>query len=488
MATLNCTTNSIGAYNFTGQYRHVATVENTTGYTIRINSYSMYLGMLGSVHVGGDGVGDEVTGLGKAWNTTVRIGDSNVSQSTTISSIVTQTGTVSAGGVYPYRSQTSLCTFTFSTPYVLSSGESVNIYILTPGGTGTTNVLVLKYEDPTPYVDYSPYTFTVSYDANGGTGAPSSQTKTGGQALTLSTTKPTRSAVTTNFTITGDGNGGKSKSITAKKQVSYTFQGWSTSKTGSAEYQPGGSFNVDKDTTLYAVWGSTTTYSNNSIADLGTTTRSGSYLFVGWGSSKTSTSVLASSKTFTSDTTVYAIWQLLTAEVTINGNGGEVSYTGSQSLFDSDYGQIISGTVDIGAVLNLSDLYCSWDETSGKTLKSWNTKSDGSGTSYSLSGSLTVSGDTTVYAISNLPDNVTVTWMDGHTSTPIQTKSYAYGSSVPKSDYPPDPVWEGHKFNGWFGSTNNLYSDTKVTAMWGTSPVWIMTESGWAKYTPKEAS
>ena len=71
--------------------------------------------------------------------------------------------------------------------------------------------------------------YTVTYNANGGTGAPSSQTKTQGQALTLSSARPTRSG--------------------------YTFQGWSTSSTAiSAQYQPGGSYTNDGNVTLYAVW------------------------------------------------------------------------------------------------------------------------------------------------------------------------------------------------------------------------------------------
>ena len=74
----------------------------------------------------------------------------------------------------------------------------------------------------------APITYTVSYNANGGTGAPAAQTKTGGTALTLSTVVPTR-----------DG---------------YTFLGWSTSADGAVAYQSGASFTTDANTTLYAVW------------------------------------------------------------------------------------------------------------------------------------------------------------------------------------------------------------------------------------------
>ena len=72
-------------------------------------------------------------------------------------------------------------------------------------------------------------TFTITYNANGGTGEPASQTKTSGKALTLSSTKPTRQG--------------------------YTFLGWATSSgTSSAQYNPGSSFTTDANTTLYAVW------------------------------------------------------------------------------------------------------------------------------------------------------------------------------------------------------------------------------------------
>ena len=72
-------------------------------------------------------------------------------------------------------------------------------------------------------------TYTVSYNANGGTGAPGNQTKTQGTALRLSSTVPTRTG--------------------------YTFKGWSTSNGGGAEYQPGGrSYTTDAGVTLYAVW------------------------------------------------------------------------------------------------------------------------------------------------------------------------------------------------------------------------------------------
>ena len=71
--------------------------------------------------------------------------------------------------------------------------------------------------------------YKVKYNANGGSGAPSTQTKYYRNALTLSSAKPTRSG--------------------------YDFLGWAASSTASsAAYKSGGSYTADKDITLYAVW------------------------------------------------------------------------------------------------------------------------------------------------------------------------------------------------------------------------------------------
>ena len=74
-----------------------------------------------------------------------------------------------------------------------------------------------------------PKKHTVHYDANGGSGEPSNQTKTYGSALTLSSTKPTKAG--------------------------YTFKGWTASIGGT--YQPGGSYTHDQNggtVTMKAKW------------------------------------------------------------------------------------------------------------------------------------------------------------------------------------------------------------------------------------------
>lgn len=76
-------------------------------------------------------------------------------------------------------------------------------------------------------------TFYLNYNANGGSGAPASQTATSvtesSHDFTISSTNPTR--------------------------PEYTFLGWSTSSTAtSPSYYGGGNINVTGTTTLYAVW------------------------------------------------------------------------------------------------------------------------------------------------------------------------------------------------------------------------------------------
>lgn len=69
----------------------------------------------------------------------------------------------------------------------------------------------------------------ITYDANGGTGAPSQQEKKDDVSLTLSSTKPTRTG--------------------------YTFKGWCMSPEGvGTMYNAGGTFTQNASLTLFAIW------------------------------------------------------------------------------------------------------------------------------------------------------------------------------------------------------------------------------------------
>lgn len=147
-------------------------------------------------------------------------------------------------------------------------------------------------------------TYAVKYDANGGTGAPSSQSKVWGQALTLVSAKPSRTG--------------------------YTFKGWaSSSGATAAEYQPGASYTANKSITLYAVWelneyditynlnGGTGSIPKQHVTGKTTTlttvrpTRA-RYDFLGWSKSKNAikaTYLPGASYTGTGNVTLYAVWK-----------------------------------------------------------------------------------------------------------------------------------------------------------------------------------
>ena len=153
----------------------------------------------------------------------------------------------------------------------------------------------------TLYAVWKANTYTVTYNANGGSGAPSAQTKTYGKALTLSSTKPTRSK--------------------------YNFLGWGTSASATtASYSAGGSYTANANITLYAVW--ELAYAKPRITNLtvvrcnldGTLSDEGKYAKVtfNWATDETVSSVVIERKGPT-DTT----WA--STKPTVSGKTGSVS-------------------------------------------------------------------------------------------------------------------------------------------------------------------
>lgn len=148
--------------------------------------------------------------------------------------------------------------------------------------------------------------YTIKYNANGGSGAPGNQTKWKDQTLTLSSTKPTRTG--------------------------YSFLGWSTSSSAtSATYSAGGSYTANSAATLYAVWKANTykvTYNANGGSGApGTQTKvhdktlalsavkptRTNYTFKGWATSASATTpayAAGSSYKTNAAITLYAVWEL----------------------------------------------------------------------------------------------------------------------------------------------------------------------------------
>lgn len=87
----------------------------------------------------------------------------------------------------------------------------------------------LRLKAYTNDVNVAVNTYTVTYDANGGTNAPAAQTKVEGKNLVLAQAAPTRAG--------------------------YDFLGWSTDNGATVpEYTYGSVYTEDKDITLFAVW------------------------------------------------------------------------------------------------------------------------------------------------------------------------------------------------------------------------------------------
>ena len=147
--------------------------------------------------------------------------------------------------------------------------------------------------------------YTITYNANGGSGAPSSQTKWHGSTLTLSATKPSRTG--------------------------YSFQGWATSASGSVVYAAGASYTSNANATLYAVWKANTytvkydanggsgapanqtkTYGKTLTLSSTKPTRT-NYNFLGWATAASATKATyaaGGSYTANAGTTLYAVWSL----------------------------------------------------------------------------------------------------------------------------------------------------------------------------------
>lgn len=163
-------------------------------------------------------------------------------------------------------------------------------------------------------------TYTVSYNANGGSGAPSNQTKQHDITLTLSSVKPTR-----------DG---------------YEFAGWGTSPTDTGvKYSAGGQYTGNANITLYAIWTnvakltlaynanggtgapSSQTHLINTVSKIsGVKPTRDKYVFLGWSTSSTATKATYiadgqyTNNSFTDGATVtlYAVWMKKSPSIYIN--------------------------------------------------------------------------------------------------------------------------------------------------------------------------
>ena len=300
--------------------------------------------------------------------------------------------------------------------------------------------------------------YTLSYNANGGTGAPSSQT--GSTSYTISSTKPTRSG--------------------------YTFLGWSKSSSAtSASYSAGGSITLTANTTLYAVWSknpyTVTLYSGTDKATSKTISTTGSLTFVaptsvsgwttlGWRKDTTASTATYSSTgstTVSANSTFYAVYSK-PLSVTFNANGGSGAPS-SQSVtrYYNSYGNYSTASLTLSSTK---------PTRSGYTFLGWSTSSSATSASYSAGGNITLTANTTLYAV----------WSENQVTTYTLSYNANGGSGAPASQTgatsyaisPVVPTRPGHTFYGWttdgyitsptykYGATITLKQNTVLYAVW----------------------
>jgi len=103
-------------------------------------------------------------------------------------------------------------------------------------------------------------TYTVGYNANGGTSTPSSQTKTYNVSLALRGAISKNSTTTNGYVVTFNPNTGSVSPTnkTAVDTVAYTFAGWKSSS-DSKTYSAGASYTTNAASTMTAQWTSSVT-------------------------------------------------------------------------------------------------------------------------------------------------------------------------------------------------------------------------------------
>ena len=171
--------------------------------------------------------------------------------------------------------------------------------------------------------------YSVSYNANGGSGAPGGQTKWHNESLKLQTGVPSRS--------------------------DHTFAGWATSSSGIVAYSAGGTLasGVNNAITLYARWNPKVYYNpNGGTGAPGTQTKpynanltlSGTkptrvgYTFKNWNTAANgSGTTYNSSGTYSTNSpvTLYAQWTPISVTLTYNANGGSNAPASQTKVYDT---------------------------------------------------------------------------------------------------------------------------------------------------------
>lgn len=264
---------------------------------------------------------------------------------------LTYDGNGNTAGTAPAAVSNSASTsITLPTTTMTRTGFTFSGWNANSTGNGTNYNAGASYSMPAADTTlYARWAYTIAYNANGGAGAPATQTNYNGITTTVSATVPTRAG--------------------------YTFTGWNTAANNSgtayasgATYTPG----TTGSTTLYAQWtpnnntitfnknaaDATGTMANQTIATattanltLNTFARTG-YTFGGWATTAAGAAAYADGASYTMGTasiTLYAVWTTLDPFITTTGTLSALSTTygtaSSNTSFTVSAGNLTSALV-----------------------------------------------------------------------------------------------------------------------------------------------
>jgi uncharacterized repeat protein (TIGR02543 family) len=285
--------------------------------------------------------------------------------------------------------------------------------------------------------------YTVTWNANGGTVSPASTTKTHGSTLgTLPT--PTRASTA---------------------EYSYTFAGWFTAASGGTQIST--TTTVTGNVTYYAHWTATkrsytATFNGNggstpspssitkeynvALGTLPTCTRTG-YTFLGWYTASSGGTKISTTTVVTKNITYYAQWSINSYTLTFNPNGGTVTPTSKDLEYNSAYGTLPTPT-------RASDAQYTY------TFAGWYTAATG-GTQVTATTKMAAK-DTTIYAHWTFNTrSYTVSYQTTYGTLNRTSQSVAYNSKGSCTLTMPSNTAEfTYTFVGWYTAANG--GGTKV--------------------------
>lgn len=275
-------------------------------------------------------------------------------------------------------------------PKPVRDGYDFNGWFTTLTGDNevTLSTKVTATENHTLYAHWTNLMHTISFDANGGSNAPSSVSFNEREGITITKDIPEKK-----FEIRYDANDGVINETS--KTIACEFLSWNKAQDGSGLSYAAGSFvSSNEDLTLFAQW------KNPVAGELGEPTRS-RYYFAGWFTEKDGGDQVTESTPIRENVVLYAHWDAVpTFKLQYNANGG-TDAPGNQTIYESEP-LTLSGLVPTkkyritydanGGISSqgYKEVSCSFDH--------WNTKRTGDGKRYLPSSVLTDYTDTVLYA------------------------------------------------------------------------------------------